>query len=88
MQKKLYKSRSTQFNSHEHIMYKMFYGQNGTERNIGLYGRVWGYFIYFSEMSIFMNKSITDMSTIKNFKLRYLILKQEWEAERIPIRKR
>lgn len=37
MQKKLYKYRSMQFNPHEHVMYKMFYSQNGREREMQVF---------------------------------------------------
>lgn len=37
MQKKFYKYRSMQFSPYEHILYKMFYSQNGTEREIQVF---------------------------------------------------
>lgn len=37
MQKKLYKHRSMPFNLCEHIKYKVFYSQNGTDREIQVF---------------------------------------------------
>lgn len=34
MQKKLYKHRSMPFNPREHILYKVFYSQNGTDKEL------------------------------------------------------
>lgn len=87
MQKKLYKYRSMHFNPHEHIMYKILYSQNATDRETQVFivefGGILSYL--FLGDKHFHKQKYHQYVYHKKIQ-RYLILKQEWEAKRIPIR--